>query len=152
MKKGKRQIHWLVPWYESEAKATVFVLRSLLDFHGLRSEMHIKISQYLLRIWHNNDGNSNADRCHCQLRCTSLIATLRPINGSFASLFALPVCLPNGLAIVPRTKVLKFLLIIIHFINPSFTKPFGTHNLYHGRSAGTPRYLKNRCPHELEIF
>ena len=50
--------------------------------------MHIKISWYLLRIWHNDDGNSKADQCHGQLRCKSLIATLRPTNGSFASLFA----------------------------------------------------------------
>ena len=49
--------------------------------------MQIKISWYLLRIWHNDDGNSKADQCHGQL-CVSLIATRRPTNGSFASLFA----------------------------------------------------------------
>ena len=50
--------------------------------------MHIKISWYLLRIWQNDDdGNLKADQCHGQLRCTSLIATLRPTNGH------LPVCL-----------------------------------------------------------
>ena len=28
---GKRQIQWLVPSYENETKATLFILRSLLD-------------------------------------------------------------------------------------------------------------------------
>ena len=31
--KGKRQIQWLVPLYENETKATLFILRSLLDYH-----------------------------------------------------------------------------------------------------------------------
>ena len=31
--KGKRQIQWLVPWYENETKATLFILKSLLDSH-----------------------------------------------------------------------------------------------------------------------
>ena len=82
-----------MPSYEHETKATLFILRSLLDSHVVMlvwgQEMHIKISWYLLRIWHNDDdGNSKADQCHGQLQCTSLIATLRPTNGSFASLFA----------------------------------------------------------------
>ena len=34
--------------------------------------------------------------------------------------------------------------------NLSFAKPFGTH-LLPGGSAGSPCYLKNRCPHEHEI-
>ena len=40
-------------------------------------------------------------------------------------------------------------------INPSFTKPFGTHTFYQGgggMSAGLPCYLKNRCAHEREIL
>ena len=41
------------------------------------------------RQWHNDDGNSMADQCHGQLRCTSLIATLRPANRSFATLFCI---------------------------------------------------------------
>ena len=75
--------------------------------------MHIKISWYLLRLWHNDDdGNLKADQCHGQLRCTSLIATLRPTNGSFASLLAyiiisLQLMLANGLAIVQGTKILN---------------------------------------------
>ena len=32
-KKNKRQIQWLVPSYENETKATLFILRSLLDSH-----------------------------------------------------------------------------------------------------------------------
>ena len=48
VKKGKRQIQWLVPSYENEAEATLFVLRSLLDSHLVMlvwcQEMHIKIS------------------------------------------------------------------------------------------------------------
>ena len=38
--------------------------------------------------------------------------------------------------------------------NPSFTKPFGTHTFYQGGgwSSRTLSYLKNRCPHEREIF
>ena len=31
--KSKRQIQWSVPWYENETKATLFILRSLLDSH-----------------------------------------------------------------------------------------------------------------------
>ena len=31
VKKGKRQIQWLVPSYENETKVTLFILRSLLD-------------------------------------------------------------------------------------------------------------------------
>ena len=43
-------------------------------------------------------------------------------------------------------------------LNPSFTKPFGTHTFYQGGGGGgggfqlTPSYLKNRCPHEREIL
>ena len=71
--------------------------------------MHIKISYYPLRIWRNDDGNSKADHCHGQLRCTSLIATLRPTNGSFASLFAYiaTTCVGQWMAIVQGTKVLN---------------------------------------------
>ena len=31
--KSKRQIQWSVPSYENETKATLFILRSLLDSH-----------------------------------------------------------------------------------------------------------------------
>ena len=39
-------------------------------------------------------------------------------------------------------------------LNPSFTKPFGTHTLYQkgGRSRPDPCYLKNRCSHKRKIL
>ena len=38
-------------------------------------------------------------------------------------------------------------------INPSFSKPFGTHTFYQGGSSRTsPSYLKNRSPHERGIL
>ena len=48
VKKGERQIQWSVPSHENETKATLFILRSLLDSHVVLflwgQEMHIKIS------------------------------------------------------------------------------------------------------------
>ena len=44
--KRQKQIQWLVPSYENETKATLFILRSLLDSHVVMlvwgQEMHIK--------------------------------------------------------------------------------------------------------------
>ena len=39
-------------------------------------------------------------------------------------------------------------------INPSFSKPFGTHTFYQGRGGvePTPQLSQNRCPHEREIL
>ena len=91
--------------------------------------MHIKISWYLLRLWHNDDGgNLKADQCYGQLRCTSLIATLRPTNESFASLFAyiiisLQLTLANELAIVQGTKILNPSPTFV--VSSSITMKFG---------------------------
>ena len=45
---------------------------------------------------------------------------------------------------------------IIHgnflLLNPSFTKPFGTHTFFTKEGGRGPSYLKNRCPHEHEIL
>ena len=48
-------------------------------------------------------------QCHGQLRCTSLIATLRPTNGSFASLFAYIVttCVGQRIGNSQGTKVIN---------------------------------------------
>ena len=37
-------------------------------------------------------------------------------------------------------------------INPSFTKPFGTHTFYQGGLAGPSCHLKKHYLHELEIL
>ena len=68
-------------------------------------------------IWHNDDGNSKADQCHGQLRCTSLIATLRPTNGSFASLFPY-ICYAHQSSKVTKDDVIT--LQLHHFRNVSW--------------------------------
>ena len=40
----------------------------------------------------------------------------------------------------------------MNLIDPSFSKPFGTHTFYQRGVEPTPSYLKNRCLHELEIL
>ena len=42
--------------------------------------------------------------------------------------------------------------LLFIFLNPSFTKPFGTYTFYQGGVGPTPSHLKNRCPHEREIL
>ena len=71
-------------------------------------KLQIKISWYLLRIWHKDDGNSKADQMSWSA-CTSLIATLRPTNRSFASLFAYIVttCVGQRIGNSPGAKVLN---------------------------------------------
>ena len=83
--------------------------------------MHFKISWYLLRIWHNDDGNPKADQCHGQLRCTSLIATSRPTNEPFASLLAYIVTTCVGQRIGNSPGGLKFLtpLLTLLFLDQS---------------------------------
>ena len=55
---------------------------------------------------------------------------------------------------LPKVSTDIFLKLRVQ-ISPSFTKPFGTHNLYQGGSADLPPppcYLKNSCPVNLKFF
>ena len=44
------------------------------------------------------------------------------------------------------------LYLLVRNLNPSFSKPFGTHTFYQGGRGDPPSYLKNCCPHEPEIL
>ena len=62
--------------------------------------------------------------------------------------------------VIPNSDLyFTFLLSLpgfLFYLNPSFTKPFGTHTFYQGGGGGGwpdhPCYLKNHCLHELEIL
>ena len=46
-------------------------------------------------------------------------------------------------------------VIYMRALNPSFTKPFGTHTFYQGGGGveqPPPSYLKNGCPYERELL
>ena len=87
----------------------------------------------------------------CPTRWTVLAESFDRIFESYDALVKLwDECLDTKLDTKMRTRIIGVKAQMLDF-NPSFSKPFGTHNFYQGGS-GPLSYLRNRCSYEREIL